>query len=359
MKKLSGVLKMLLLCCMLICVSFSHAQTVKQQKITEAQLKELDKAPALTNYSDKISSTQKQQGREHAQLLMTYFYKAVLHRSNKTKYLADNNNLVEKRMIEVVSGLSSDLYEKANGHVLAALADKTKKDKYLGKYSEVVFAGKPLAEQLRAKGRDWKVAEVKTQKLKETLPVNFLLSGLYCVDETDPENGNDDIIVSGMFLSGGNDVSGGAGIFCGRFDDGDYATVNDHNIGAVQYAWKENYPQTYYAIIVLLEADDSGNETEEANMLDDVLATAASALESSDTPVTVPMMEESAAIFASLFFDDDLFKPYAIKIELKAANDIYVNDSKVVFNGNVTDGWASGFINGFDGRYQVKLKFKK
>jgi hypothetical protein len=340
----------------------SHAQVVKPQA-TATQVKEMEKTPALSNYADKLSNAKKQESNEKVNAAMAYLYKAVLHRSDKTKYPADNSDAMEKRMIETVSGLSPKMYEKANSHVQAALVDNNKKVKDLGKYADLVFAGKPLAEQMQKKGFEFQKVEVATPKINDILPLNVALSGVYCVDETNPESGDDDIIVSGMFLSAGNKMTAGDALFCGYFNDGAYG-VYDNIIGAIKYARKESFPQVYYAVIVLYEATKpKGSENEAVQELNAALralvAMAVSTTEGMDAETTASAMVNIIGNFGGLFLDDKLFPPYAIKIELKAPNDVYVSDTKVTFNSGVSGEFTTNSISGHGGSYKASFKLKR
>lgn len=347
----------------LLCISSVEAQIVKPQKMAETQAKELEKKTSLTNYLDKTSSSQKQQAKEKAQLLTTYLYKAVLHRSDKTKYPIDNNNKLEKRIAELVADVPEKNYQNANEKIQAALTDASKKQNDLGKYADVVFAGKTLAEQFRAKGEQLQVVKIKKpeMKLAETATVNVLAHLVYCEDETNPETGDDDIILGGLFVSADNKANGNA-LYCGGFNDGDYAALNDFKIAEAEYSRKENFPQTFYGLLTLMNA--RADENSAVNSLEDVYAIVVGMLEAEDSQMgenVLSMIASCVEAFTSLFLNSyDLLNPFGIKLEVRSANDIYINDSKVLFiNGNLSDTWGTGNIHGHGGTYKIALKLRK
>jgi hypothetical protein len=362
MKKLLRVLTMILHCISLLFLStVVEAQVVKPRQATEAQVKELDKRPALSDYADRISSSDKQKAKDQSQLLMTYAYKAVLHRSDKAKYPLGNSNKLEKRIAELVEGLPEKNYQKANERVQAALADRSKMQNDLGKYGDVVFAGKTLAEQLSTRGMQLQLSKVKKPEMKaaNTAALDVLASQLYCVDETNPESGDDDMILGGIFISAGNNVNSNI-LFCGSFNDGDYENLNENRIGGVDYLFREGYPQVYYGMLVLVNVDE--DEAVATNVLKDLFSMVAEIVEAGDqtTEYGISMIQLNLSALAGMFMpEDDFFPALVIKVELKAASDIYINDIKQVFNGNISDNWVTGNISGHGGAYRLGLKFRK
>ena len=357
MKKiLSQIIQPLFFAVLLFCSSAASSQVIQKKKLTEAELKEENKLKQIGNYLDKISASEKQKGKEKAQLTMLYLAKGVLHRADKNKYPVDADKKSTERVVaDYVEGMSPAMYEKINGRIKAMLADNGRKATALGKYSGIDLTQQTKPQLVKMPGL--KISEVEyNNKVVADLPPTFdlLLSAVHCMDETDPESGDDDIVVGALLSGPGNKIRVANAVFCGRFDDGDNSNMGDYQFGKVSMS-NQSYPKTFYTVFQMVEADYGENEAAlELNELMNYVITIIDPQETQSAGVMAAMI----GYFASYFSEEGFMETIAVKMELRSANELYVNDIPVPMANGISDGWKIMRIDGHSGLYRVKLKIR-
>jgi hypothetical protein len=168
-----------------------------------------------------------------------------------------------------------------------------------------------------------------------------VLRNVHCVDETNPESGDDDIVVAGILVDGSGHLYPAKTIVSCQFDDGTYCNHGNYVFGTYDLGATASYPKSFWCILQLVEIDS--DEAEAVTIISDIMKMTCESVEgqafSSDQLISI------MTIYGELFFDDDIFTPYPIGITLNNANE-YGSDKK-------SDNWHTGNISGHGGTYRV------
>jgi hypothetical protein len=358
MKKKSLVLKTLV-CCWMLLFAAMPVQAQKPVKITDKeQIKAFDNNKAVASNMDTRSASEKQKVKKKALALKTYFVKAILNKTDKAKYPMDKKlEPVEEMVAKFVDRIPAGRFQKASDKAKLIAVDKNKAYAELGEYNDVDFSRAGTHDQIRKKG-DFTFSKVKFEMPKLAAGyVDILLHRLHCLDETDPENNDDDMIVGGIIMGAGYSAVANP-VFCGSFDDGDMANMNNYQWGRIVLGNK-NFPQDYMLAIVMAEIDEDENEA--TDMLKDCLEIVCAALdESGSAEMLLASLDDYIEAISGFYFDQDLFPAYNLKIGLKGSGDLYINDVKrTLTNEKMTqDLMVTGQIKAHNGTYRAGYNFK-
>lgn len=287
------------------------------EKIPSAkEEEELNRAVEDENVLTKIPAAEKAKATEHAQAILAYTLKAVLHRSDPAKYPVDNAEKSPQTIIlSSLQRLSPYTLNKMKEKANLLLSDATKRAAALGKLKDLDFKKKSIdgdiqkirpvkynptliksdkdAGSVNFTGNNYSdmsgTAEAAVNDKNAFSKMDFVLRAIRCLDETNPESGDDDIVIGGLKIGcSGNSAHGYSAVSC-HFDDGDYCDHGRLPLGGYNLSSCSGYPKTFYYIIQLLEVDS--DEREAAQALTDIMEIAAEALQGTGYGEAIAYME--------------------------------------------------------------------
>lgn len=364
----------MVLCFLLLPGSEAAAQVVRKTKITPAELKEMETATVAENDFAKISAAEKARVKNEAQALAAYVLKAMLFRIDPVLYPMDAApGSVEKIALDAIDQLSPSTMTKAKARTLVMWGDPHKKTRLLGKFAELDFKKKTLAPDIKRIGQiEFKPklrvsnpgAMVNDEQLniqvlgtsgpsgnydRDHIPafnkLDLVLRKVHCVDETNPEGGDDDMVVGGLLIGASGNTNSANSFASGHYDDGDITDHGAYPFGTYSLNSTPGYPKVFYCVLQLIEVDT--DEAEAAQALTDVM-TLVGTMVSTVNPVIgaiVVAVAQAVEIFTGWLIDDDPFYPYGVTLNLNSSN-------KFGADGR-SENWRTGNISDHGGTYRV------
>jgi len=206
------------------------------------------------------------------------------------------------------------------------------------------------------------ISEKKLPKNEDTVlragnykSVQLLLRALHCINETNPENGVDTMILGGVLIGATGNLNVINSRHCGFFETDDrieYAPHTQH-LGLFSLNTTPTYPKYFYAVFKLIESDAIDIEAEVTGLTE--LMSVLGQIARSITPnFNNPLIQPVYAAYLFLIlraviytsFDEEDFPPIGV--------DIFVTASSETQSGNlVTDN-----ISGLGGTYRIGYKWK-
>lgn len=251
--------------------------------------------------------------------------------------------------------------------------DPHKKTRLLGKFAELDFKKKTLAPDIKRIGQiEFKPklrvsnpgAMVNDEQLsiqvlgtsgpsgnydRDHIPafnkLDLVLRKVHCVDETNPEGGDDDMVVGGLLIGASGNTNSANSFASGHYDDGDITDHGAYPFGTYSLNSTPGYPKVFYCVLQLIEVDT--DEAEAAQALTDVM-TLVGTMVSTVNPVIgaiVVAVAQAVEIFTGWLIDDDPFYPYGVTLNLNSSN-------KFGADGR-SENWRTGNISDHGGTYRV------
>jgi hypothetical protein len=348
----------------------AQAQRPTKTPITADQTKEFDKSPAAEDAMAKFSASEKSEGKEKAQAMAAFLVKALLHRIDPATYPIDDDEKSGERIaLKAVERISAATLARAKIKVTAFVADGPKRAKLLGKFKDIDFKKKSITPDIK------KVSSLKFQPtprvtnednsmLTPRTPLtgvggntsivdpaapaynymDWILEAVYCVDETNPESGNDDIVIGGILVgASGNTKAANTLISC-KFNDGSYCNHGSYPFGYVSLNTTNSWPKHFYLILQVVEVDS--DEREAAAIITDIM-NMAGAIAGGTYGALIAALSQAIDIFAGMFFDDDLFPQVSIPLTLGGPN-VFGSDGK-------SDDWRVT-VGAHGGTYRIRFR---
>lgn len=148
----------------------------------------------------------------------------------------------------------------------------------------------------------------------------LILRKLHAMDETNPEGGDDDMILGGIRVGASGNVAVIPGFFAGNFDDGDVQNFGALPLGRYSLLSTPGYPKCFYAIFTLVESDSDDQEvadtlTTALNVVAKVAGTWNAAV-----GIVVAAIGTLLSVILGGVIDEDWFPPYGIELCLTGPN---------------------------------------
>lgn len=345
-------------------------------KMSAEELAEWNKQEEVGNALLKTTAAEKKEGKDIAQAFAAYVLKAILHRTDPGAYPIDNNsNSMEKITLDAVSKFSVSTMNKAKVKATELMANPQKKSAILGRFKDLNFKKASITpdikKMIKLPARP-AVGKMDDATLVNPFPeiyfvgtsgpsnnnsisidnepavfnkLDLVLRKVHCVDETDPESGDDDMVIGGLLIgASGNKKSANSLASC-HFDDGEVCNHGAYPFGTYSLNTTSGYPKVFYCIIQLIEVDT--DEADAAKALTDVM-TLVGTLVSTVNPAIgaiIVAVAQAVEIFTGWLIDDDPFYPYGIQLNLS---------SQTAFgsDGRSSD-WHTGNISDHGGTYRL------
>lgn len=353
-----------------ICLS-SMAQRPTKIPITTEETKEFEKAQQADDPLSKLSAAEKSEGKEKAQAMVAYLVKAFLHRIDPATYPIDTDeNSGEQVALKAINKVSAATMARARTKITAFAADGPLKAKVLGKFKDIDFKKKSITPDIkkvsslkfqpapRVVNEDNSMLEQKPAVLTSGVGGNtvsgdaaapaynymdWILEAVYCADETEPESGDDDIVIGGLLVgASGNTKSANTLISC-KFNDKTYCNHGNYPFGYVSLNTTNNWPKHFYLILQVVEVDS--DEREAAAIITDIM-NMAGAIAGGTYGAIIAALAQAVDFLGGMFFDDDLFPQASISLVLGGPN--------VFGSDGMSNDWRTT-INGHGGSYRIRF----
>lgn len=350
------------------------SQKVEKSKITTAELKEWDYTAVTENFLLKTSTAEKATAKDEAQALAAFVLKAMLYRIDPSVYpIDDKEGSLEKIALDAIDKLSSSTFNKAKARTLVMWGDPHKKSKLLGKFSTLDFKKKSISPDIkRISNIEFRPVLKKSNEislLNDTKPessygnlkgpsadqyylekpafnkLDLVLRKVHCVDETNPESGDDDMVIGGLLVGASGNTNSANSFASGHYDDGDMTNHGAYPFGTFSLNTTPGYPKVFYCILQLIEVDT--DEADAAKALTDVMILVGTLVSSVNPAVgaLVVAVAEAVQIFTGWLIDDDPFYPFGITLNLNSSNKFGADGR----SGN----WHTGNISDHGGTYRL------
>ncbi len=330
------VKKLLFLGCLVASLSLNAQKGVKS-KLTAQELKLLNtekQAPKPV-----ITAAQKQTAKENAHAAAVFLSRAILHKKNPVLNPIDLNNEAEKRALDAVNKLPSSLVTKASANLTSIMANTNKKAAVFGKFKGVDLQNRILTTFMKSKG--WSLS-VNTRPLVQMVGENkirLILRNIVCVDECDPEEGSDQMIISGVLVGPGENVRLANPLASCAFEGGESCDHGNYLLGGFPVRPTSTYPQSYYCIVVLAKTEDLDLQAQTAELNAALQSIIASTFNTSSNPGDIASgLEFAINIMMSIYTNDKVFPAELLHLTMSNANTLGSdNQSDEVFTGNIAD----------------------
>ncbi|MEO5947135.1 MAG: hypothetical protein ABIP79_10005 [Chitinophagaceae bacterium] len=351
------------------------AQKIEKRKITPEELKEWNNTTVAENVLSKISVAERSKTNDEAHAIAAYVLKAMLHRIDPLTYpIDDKPGSVEKIALEAIDKFSPSTLKKAKARTNILMANVQKKSKLLGKLKDLDFKKKLITPEIK------RISKIEFKPVIRTVqdgaflntdqsnvqfigvggsssgnyennnvPVfnklDLVLRKVHCVDETEPEGGDDDMVIGGLLVGASGNTNSANSFASGHYDDGEVTNHGSYPFGTYSLKSTSGYPKVFYCILQLIEVDT--DEADAAKVLTDVM-TLVGAMVSTVNPVIgglVVAVAQVVQIFTSWLIDDDPFYPYGVSLNLNSPN-IFGADGR-------SSDWHTGNISDHGGTYRA------
>jgi hypothetical protein len=306
----------------------------------------------------KLSREEQEQARQISEATSALIYKALLNRKDSKTFpiaLTQGFDNAEAQAAAFVQAIPERLFAKVSKKLDVVSKDKTQLQKMLGDNADIDFKAVDISKSLKLKPKTGKIGDdnevALANRSAQYRRLDLLVRALHCVDETNPESGDDDMVLGGVLIGAGGNIATARALVCGTFDDGDYYSYGLYPFGMFSLRSTPSYPKTFYAIFYLVESDSDDAEVAQAltqalAMVGQIVGTAYAGAAGG---ALVSAIINTAGNFISMFIDEDRFPPYAIQLVLNNQNG---------FNGNASSSnIATGNIRGHGGTYRIGYKW--
>lgn len=350
------------------------SQKIQKKKITPEELKEWDNTIVAENLLSKISAVEKSKAKEEAQAIAAYVLKAMLHRIDPATYpIDDKAGSIEKIALDAIDKFSPSTLSKAKTRTLVMWGDPHKKARLLGKFKDLDFKKKFIAPDIKRISKiEFKPAirpiqegafinneqpamhligpsgpsgNFETENLPAFNKLDLVLRKVHCADETNPEGGDDDMVIGGLLVGASGNTNSANSFASGHYDDGDVTNHGSYPFGTYNLNSTPGYPKVFYCILQLIEVDT--DEADAAKALTDVMKLVGTMVSTVNPAIgaLVVAVAEVVQIFTGWLIDDDPFYPYGVTLNLNS-QDKFGADGR-------SSNWHTGNISDHGGTYRL------
>lgn len=346
----------------------------EKTKFNSEEAKEWNLATVAQDPLLKYSKAEIEDGKIKAQAIAAYVLKAMLHRIDPVVYpIDDKPGSIEKIALDAIDKFSPSTLSRAKIRTTALLMDPQKKLNLLGKFKDLDFKKKFIkADIMKISKLDFKPiikpvnegASLNTNQPSiqtfsaggpfanyenNSLPVfnklDLVLRKVHCVDETNPESGDDDMVIGGLLVGASGNTNSANSFASGHYDDGDMTNHGAYPFGTYSLNTTPGYPKVFYCILQLIEVDT--DEADAAKALTDVMKLVGTMVSTVNPAIgaLVVAVAQAVEIFTGWLIDDDPFHPYGVTLNLNSPNK-FGSDGR-------SNKWHTGNISDHGGTYRV------
>ena len=346
----------------------------EKTKFNAEEAKEWNLATVAQDPLLKYSKAEIEDGKIKAQAIAAYVLKAMLHRMDPGTYpIDDKPGSIEKIALDAIDRFSPSTLNRAKIRTTALMADPQKKLRLLGKLKDLDFKKRVISPEIKRisaiefklvlrpteEGNSFNNLQPQIQTLEFSGPssnyennnlpafnkLDLVLRKVHCVDETNPETGDDDMVIGGLLVGASGNTNSANSLASGHYDDGDMTNHGAYPFGTYSLNTTPGYPKVFYCILQLIEVDT--DEADAAKALTDVMKLVGTMVSTVNPAIgaLVVAVAQAVEIFTGWLIDDDPFHPYGVTLNLNSPNK-FGSDGR-------SNNWHTGNITDHGGTYRV------
>ncbi|HEX5705957.1 MAG TPA: hypothetical protein VFX96_01580 [Pyrinomonadaceae bacterium] len=328
-----------------------------RKRMTAQEAKEFDDSQVEEFNLDSLAPADRKRAKELAAAGSAMIMKGLLNRLDPKAFPVPRDAASpEAKAATLAKQLSPRAFARLAPHIERAAKDPARISRTLGVLRNVDLRKADLTPDFGSLASilrrgplqrlDEEVSVAKAAKGARFNRMHFVLRGLHCVDETNPEGGNDDMVLGGVLIGASGRVAAFPGVVCGTFNDGEYQSFGELFLGTVSLNSTPGYPKSFYAIFKLVESDSDDREVAQ-----EMTATLSLLARTILSVVATPVVGQVAGAvvsavggFISNIMDEDEFPPYGVRVTLNSENQ---------FGGPTSPRLRTGDIRGHGGKYRI------
>lgn len=283
--------------------------------------------------------------------------KGLLHRLDPKKYpVPANSSSVEAKAAKLAKEIPANVFTRLRPRLEKAVGEPAKMSRIFGKLKNVDLQKPDLSadfERLSVKPvlKSPQTKENNVQRSGAQFNrLDLILRKLHCVDETDPEGGDDDMILGGVMIGASGNIKVPKAFVAGNFDSGDVQNFGELFFGQYSLNTTSGYPKSFYCIFKLVESDSDDKEVAEqlTATLSFIANVVLSAFVGPLIGQTAGAVMQAVGEFFSNLIDEDEFPPYGIRLKMNSENQ---------FGGSESGNFRTGDIRAHGGTYRIGFKW--
>lgn len=331
-----------------------------RKRMTAQEAQEFDDAQVSDFSLDSLPPAERKRARELSAAASALIIKGLLNRLDPKAFPVPRDAASpEAKAAALAGGLSPRAFARLAPHVERAAKEPARITRALGPLGKVDLRKADLTPDLgslsslmrrgplqRLDDGEEDAPRPKSAKGARFNRMHWVLRGLHCVDETDPEGGNDDMVLGGLLVGASGRVKVIPGIVCGTFNDGDRQNFGELFLGSVNLRSTPGFPKSFYAIFKLVESDSDDREVAQqmTSTISFIANTFMSVLVSPAAGQVAGAIVDTFGSMIGNIIDEDEFPPYGARVTLNSENQ---------FGGHISPNLRTGDIRGHGGRYRI------
>lgn len=297
-----------------------------------------------------MSAEDRKEAEESGKIIHAFAMKGLLHKLDPKAFpLSDDAASPEAKVAQIVKAIKAKPFAK-----LRPLIEKNRDQ--VGEFSRIIKSVRGLnldAVSQREEAADSPASDTTPVSARSRL--HLVIRSLHCVDETNPENGEDDMILGAATVGASGNTGVAKTIIRSGFDDGERVVFGVGGSGRQFARYSLNstssYPKNFYAVLKLIESD--GDDEDVAAGLELVLFMYSQIAEAryKNRPLITRSYNVANAIWYSLLnlYTGDGFRPRIVSVSMNNQNH---------FGGLESGNLRTGNINGNGGTYRIGYKWR-
>ena len=287
----------------------------------------------------------------------TLAMKGLLHRLDSKKYpVPANSSSAEAKAAKLAKEIPANVFARLRPLLEKAVREPARMSRSVGKLKKVDFQKPDLSA-------DFKSLSVKPvwkpfQPNEDNTPrggakfnrVHLILRKLHCVDETNPEGGDDDMILGAVLIGASGNIKVPKAFVAGHFDTGEIQNFGELFLGQYSLNTTSGYPKSFYCIFKLVESDSDDKEVAEqlTATLSFIANVVLSLFAGPLVGQTAGALMQAVGSFFSGLIDEDEFPPYGIRLKMNGENH---------FGGSESGNLRTEDIRAHGGAYRIGYKW--
>lgn len=333
------------------------AGKLPRRKITPDEIREFDAVEVEEFTLADLPPEERERAQEIGAAVNALALKGMLNRMDPKKYpVPSDSSSIEAKAAELAKSFSPSVFERLRPRLEKAVAEPARLSRMLGRLDKVDFQKADLTADFKSLSvkpalKAPRAGEESVLRSGSTYNrLQLVLRHLRCVDETNPEGGDDDMILGGVLIGASGNVKVPKAFVAGHFDDGDLQDFGELYFGQYNINSTNGYPKSFYCIFKLVESDSDDKEV--AEQLTATLSFVANVILSAFVgPLvgqTAGAVISSVGGFLSGLIDEDEFPPYGVRLTMSNNNP---------FGGPVSSYRRTGNIRAHGGEYRIGYRW--
>lgn len=274
-----------------------------------------------------LSPAERQQATQIAEATAALLLKGMFHRVQPGQYrINDNHDSPEYRIAAAIGAIPSHRFARMRPRIEALRTNPAKTAEYLGSMSNLDIRS-PGLDALLQQVSPHLIVNMHQAPIPDALHLaphfnrlTLVLRKLCCVDETNPEGGDDDMILGAIRVGASGNVAVVNAMVAGHFDDNECTNFGMLPLGQYSLSTTNGFPKLFYCIFILVESDSDDQEVADTLTQALTIVANAAATFTGGWGAIVAALIQVLDLVLSAFFDDDHFPPYGIQLKLSNPN---------------------------------------